>query len=57
MSVIPLDKLDELRREQRSEQERQPLHAPRPEPLDMLSGSVEQESEQKRGVEIIDFTI
>ena len=57
MSVIPLDKLDKLRREQRNEQERLPLHAPRPEPLDALSGSVEQEPERKRGVEIIDFTI
>tara|TARA_B100000941_G_C28138929_1_gene366723 strand:- start:295 stop:465 length:171 start_codon:yes stop_codon:yes gene_type:complete len=56
MSIIPLDKLNKLRREQKNEQERLPLHAPNVEPLDMHSGSAEQEKE-KRGIEIIDFTI
>ena len=57
MSIIPIDKLERLRREQRGEQERLPLHAPRPEPLDMHTGSIEKQPKEERGVEIIDFTI
>tara|TARA_B100000214_G_scaffold340968_1_gene287811 strand:+ start:261 stop:434 length:174 start_codon:yes stop_codon:yes gene_type:complete len=57
MSIIPLDKLEQLRREQQGEEqeERPVLYAPTPEPLEMLSGSIEPEEE--RGVTIIDFTI
>ena len=57
MIIIPLDKLEELRREQRGEQDRPVLHAPQPEPYGMLTGSVPQEEDTERGVEIIDFTI
>tara|TARA_B000000557_G_scaffold229254_1_gene201256 strand:- start:5029 stop:5211 length:183 start_codon:yes stop_codon:yes gene_type:complete len=60
MTIIPFDKLEQLRREQNGEQtqEQPALYAPLPEPLGMLTGSVPQEQEDgKRGVEIIDFTI
>lgn len=59
MDRVPLDKLEELRKEQghteRTEQ-RPALYAP--EPMVILSGSLPlEEPQQKRGVEIIDFTI
>ena len=57
--IVPLDKLERLRKEQRREPEtdqRLPLHAPVP-PIEMLTGSVPQQDECPRGVEIIDFTI
>ena len=59
MSIVPLDKLEELRREQRGEQqeERPALHAPEPTPLEMISGSIEPDVDEDRGVTIIDFTI
>ncbi len=57
MTIIPLDKLEQLRREQRREEtdDRPVLYAPMP--VEVLSGSVPQEETQERGVEIIDFTI
>jgi len=57
MSIIPIDKLEQLRREQSNEKERPALHAPIPEPFEMISGSAEPESGEERGVAVIDFTI
>lgn len=59
MSIVPLDKLEQLRREQGVEQdeERPALHVPAPEPVEMISGSIEPQQEDERGVTIIDFTI
>jgi len=59
MSIVPLDKLEELRREQRGEQqeERPALYAPEPVPLEMISGSIEPDVDEERGVTIIDFTV
>jgi len=57
--IVPLDKLERLRKEQRRQPEmdqRLPLYAPLP-PIEMLTGSVPQQDETPRGVEIIDFTI
>mgnify|MGYP003328789756 CR=1 FL=1 len=57
--ILPLDKLELLRKEQRLEPEtdqRLPLYAPVP-PIEMLTGSVPQQDENQRGIEIIDFTI
>lgn len=56
--IIPLDKLERLRKEQRREPEtdqRLPLYAPVP-PIEMLTGSIPQQ-DTERGIEIIDFTI
>jgi len=57
MTIVPFDKLEQLRREQRREEtdDRPVLYAPMP--VEVLSGSVPQEEKQERGVEIIDFTI
>ena len=59
MSIIPLEKLEQLRREQEREEheERPALHAPQPYPLDFVSGSSDAEDEPNRGIAIIDFTI
>lgn len=56
--IVPLDKLERLRKEQRREPEasqRLPLYAPVP-PIEMITGSVPQK-DTERGIEIIDFTI
>lgn len=58
--IIPLDKLEQLRREQGKHPEpveqRPALYAP--EPMEVLSsGSVPHERIDERGVTIIDFTI
>ena len=56
--IVPLDKLERLRKEQRREHEtdqRLPLYAPLP-PIEMLTGSMPQQ-DTDRGIEIIDFTI
>ncbi len=60
MSRIPLDKLEQLRREQNREEaheERPVLYAPELHAPAMVSGSMEPDDEQERGVAIIDFTI
>jgi len=61
MSIIPIEKLEQLRREQRAEEheEHRPrLYAPEPEPLqnNMSSGSTDV-NDDERGVTIIDFTV
>lgn len=57
--IIPIEKLEQLRREQSGEEqeERPALYAPTPEPYEMVSGSIEPEQEDERGVAIIDFTM
>ena len=60
MNRIPLDKLEQLRREQNREEvheERPVLYAPEVHPPAIVSGSLEPDDEQERGVAIIDFTI
>ena len=60
MSRIPLDKLEQLRREQNREEaheERPVLYSPDLHAPAMVSGSMEPDDEQERGVAIIDFTI
>ena len=57
-TIVPLEKLEQLRREQRREgelEQRPVLYAPEP-PIEMITGSMPQE-QQERGVAIIDFTI
>jgi hypothetical protein len=57
--IVPLDKLERLRKEQRRQPEadqREPLYAPML-PIEMLTGSVPQQDDTSRGIEIIDFTI
>ena len=59
MSIIPLDKLEQLRKEQGQEKnvdERPVLYAPEP-PMEFISGSVQDEDDPERGVTIIDFTV
>tara|TARA_Y100001937_G_scaffold92040_1_gene124598 strand:+ start:11370 stop:11549 length:180 start_codon:yes stop_codon:yes gene_type:complete len=59
MSIIPLDKLEQLRREQGQEntvEERPALYAPEP-PMEFVSGSADDDDAPERGVTIIDFTV
>ena len=58
MSIIPLDKLEQLRREQGQEktlEERPALYAPEP-PMEFVSGSADDDAPE-RGITIIDFTV
>jgi hypothetical protein len=58
-TIIPLEKLEQLRKEQRRESEleqRPALYAPEP-PIEMLTGSMPQQEREERGIAIIDFTI
>ena len=59
MSIIPLDKLEQLRKEQGQEkivEDRPALYAPEP-PMEFVSGSVQDEDDPERGVTIIDFIV